>query len=737
MSDPFVAPPPIAPPSAPSAPQQPHPPSRPVQPPAAGASPQARRTAAIVVTSLGALLLAAAATVFMVIAWDRLRLPGKVGVVGTASAACLLAGHRLRTRLSGVAAVLTHLGAVLAPLVAGAGAVVLDADRPTVAVAGGIVGMVVLQVFDRMGSPILAAGRALACAGVAVGLGVWLDVSPALLLIVAAAGASLLRRWNESIIIALLTASTPLISWGAALAEPGSLLPWLNALSAMDQWLTSVVAIATLIVISAQVWQLHTHPLLTAEARWATATATAIFAINVTAFANTAIANPNFVLLALAVSVLAGRTIECLWARSIGRYVDVWTWAVTGLTCLYVLSFDAPFTLQRTELIVSILLLASWLLNDALGSISERFTPIAGLLHGSSGPMSSFGIAVTSISIAVATSDSRGSAVGLIVLGALFACSQRTYRADLSLAVFAAALTAAVSAPVLLPVVAAAVVASSTLIMLTDLRRGIGPRALQPLQWMSLAIAGIAVLVEVLVAEPTWASAVVYLLALAGSGVALSRFSNVPDLLLPPRFALIAPLITSFSDLHMAGTLAVVTGLALIADHVIHRVTESQVLGFSLLTVGCWTLAADAGVTAPEVYIALPCLILTKIGVDIVRRGGSSWVGLAPAIGLFTFVGILERVDGHGGWHAVAAGTVAIIAMVAGVDRRWAGPSLVGTLSLVAVVGVETAAYVPAVPLWIWLAVGGASLVTAGVYLERSADEEGTASLKTAWAAFR
>ena len=689
------------------------------------------------VTSLGALLLAAAATVFMVIAWDRLRLPGKVGVVGVASVSCLVAGHQLRTRLSGVAAVLTHLGAVLAPLVAGAGAVALDADRPTVAVVGGIVGVIALHVFDRMQSPILAAGRALACAGVAVGVGVWLGVSPALLLVAAAAAAALVHRWSESIIIALVAASTPLVTWGAAFAEPGSLLPWLHELSTMPQWITSAVAVATLIVIGAQIWQLPAPRLLTSQARWAIAVATAIFAINVTAFADTAAAHPDLVLLCLATSVLASRTIERLWARSIGLYVDAWTWTVTGLTWLSLLSFDAPLPLQEPELLASILLLASWLLNDAFGPASSPSSPIARLLHGSSGPMSSVGIALTSVSVAVATSDTFASAIGLMILGALFAMSRRAHRAELTIAMFAAALTAAIGSPLLLPAVSLAVMASTTLIMVTDLGRGVGPRALQPLQWMSVGIVGAAVLLEVIVAEPTWASTGVHLLSLAGSAVALSRFTNVPDLLLPPRFALVAPVLASFGDLRMAGTFAVGTGLALIVDRFVHNVAESQTVGLCLLTLGSWVLAADAGISAPEAYIAMPCLVLATIGCNVVRRGGSSWFGLAPAIGLFTFVGILERVEGNSGWHAVGAGAVAIVATVIGVDRRWAGPSLVGALSLATVVGVETAAYVPAVPLWIWLAVGGSFLVAAGVYLERSADEEGTASLKTAWATFR
>lgn len=775
MSDPFTAPPPIRPPAAPAAtPSVPTPPQYPTAslpgttpqnpalqnpalqnpappfnaPPPTPPSghggrpdptPQVRRTAAIVVTSLGALLLAAAATVFMVIAWDHLHLPGKVGVVGVASGISLFAGHQLRTQLSGVAAVLTHLGAVLAPLVAGAGAVALDADRPTVAVVGGVVGIVVLQLFDQMGSPILAAGRALACAGVAVGLGVWLGVSPALLLIVAAAAAALIQRWDESLTTALLATITPIVGWGAAFAEPGSLLPWINDLAAVNQWLTSIVALAALIVIGAQVWQLPAPRLASAEARWAATVATAIFAINVTAFADAALANPDIVLLGLAISVLAGRVAERIWARSIGIYLDAWTWAVSGVTWLALMSFDTPLSMQKTELITSTLLLVSWLLNDAFGPTSDtdRSSTSSRLLHGSSGPMSSVGIALTSISIAVATNHSLGAAIGLIALGALFTISRRAYRAELAMLTFAAALTAAIGSPVLFPAISIAVMASATHIMLTDLGRAVGPRVLRSLQAMSLLIAGCAVLLEVIITEPTWVSTSLHLLAFAGAAAALSRFTHVPDLLLPPRFMLVTPVVASFGDLGMAGAFAIITGVALVIDRSVHRVVESELLGLGLVTLGSWVLAADAGVMAPEVYVAMPCLVLAKVGHDIVRRGGSSWLGIAPALAIFTLVGILQRVDGNGGWHAVTAGAVAIAAMVVGVDRRWAGPSMIGALSLITVVGVETAAYVPAVPLWIWLALGGASLVGAGIYLERSADEEGTAPLKTAWAAFR
>lgn len=765
MSDPFTASPPTEPPpvSGP-APQTPAPPQYPTArvsasatssqqqgtpppppplsaPPAAPPepSPQVRRTAAIVVTSLGALLLAAAATVFMVIAWDLLRLPGKVGVVGSASVAFLVAGHQLRHRLSGVAAVLTHLGAVLAPLVAGAGAVALDADRPTVAVAGGVVGLAVLQVFDRMGSPILAAGRALACAGVAVGLGVWLGVSPALLLIVAAAVAGLFRRWDESISTSLLAASTPLVTWGAVFSEPGSLLPWLDELSVMDQWVTALVAMAALIVIAAQAWQLPAPRLFSGRGRWAATVATGIVAINLTAFVDAAVVRPDLLLLLAATSVVVARVIERIWQQSIGLYVDGWAWTVHCLAWAAVLSFDGPLAMQRPELVASCLLLASWLLADLFGPQVDGIGPgpVSRLLHGTGGPMCSIGIATSSAAIAVATGHALGATIGLITLSMLFALSQRAHRAELASATVAAALVAAVGAPVMLPAISVAGIAGATWIIVTDLRRGFAPSELRSVQLTSLAVAGAAVLCNAVVTSPSWWSTGIHLFAFAGSAATLSRRTSVPDFDMPVRLALLGPVVLSLGDLTMAGTFAMVTGATLMVDRLVHHLDISRVLGLGLLTTGSWILAADAGIEASEAYLALPCLILAMIGYDVVRRGGSSWLGLAPAVGCFTLVGVAERLSGGDGWHAVVAGAVAIVAMVVGVDRRWAGPSLVGAAALLAVVGVETAAYVPVVPLWIWLAIGGAFLVGAGIHLERGADEDGTAPLKTAWSTFR
>lgn len=742
MSDPFVVTPPTHPSSGEVAPpidprltrSRSEPPTRETT-----QTPQSRRTTAIVVTSLGALLLAAAATVFMVIAWDRLRLPAKVGVVGVAAVACLGAGHLLRRRLSGVAAVLTHLGAVLTPLVAGAGGVALDASRPLVAVASGVVGVVVLETFDRMRSKVLAAGRALAIGGVAVGLGVWLDVSPAILLVVAAAGAGLLQRWDESTAISILAASTPLIGWGADFAQPGSLLLWIDVLSAMDSWLTSAVAVASLVVLGTQVAVSQASRSGSTRARWVATAATAVFAINIVAFTDSALAHPDRTLLILAISVVGARGLEAIWNRPARRSINAWAWLVTAAvwTALLAANPDAP--LQMTELVASVLLLASWLLADVIEREALDTPPQwrTRLLQGSSDRASGIGILVSALAIATAGDEAAPATIGLLALAAFFAVSRRHNRAELTMMSIAGALVAAVGAPHFLPAVTAVSAVLTSGLIIADLRRGRGPRTLQPIQWLGLTIGGLAVMIDGVLTGPSWLNGSIHLAAFAIAALAVCRLTTVPDLLLPPRFALALPAFASLGDLRVAGVLALVAGTALIIDRMVHKIAASEAIGCSLLTMGSWVLAAEMGITAPEAYVALPCLILLKLGYVTVERGGSSWPGMASAVGLFTMVGLIERIEGGPGWHAVGVGACAIVAMVVGVDRRWAGPSLVGAVALLCVVGVETAAYVPAVPLWVWLALGGAFLVGAGAHLERGADGEGIASLKTAWAGFR
>jgi signal transduction histidine kinase len=62
----------------------------------------------------------------------------------------------------------------------------------------------------------------------------------------------------------------------------------------------------------------------------------------------------------------------------------------------------------------------------------------------------------------------------------------------------------------------------------------------------------------------------------------------------------------------------------------------------------------------------------------------------------------------------------AMVAVIAGAGRRFAGPLVTGTALLVALTGYESLGVAATVPTWAWLAAGGVVLLAAGVLLERN-----------------
>jgi hypothetical protein len=97
-----------------------------------------------------------------------------------------------------------------------------------------------------------------------------------------------------------------------------------------------------------------------------------------------------------------------------------------------------------------------------------------------------------------------------------------------------------------------------------------------------------------------------------------------------------------------------------------------------------------------------------------------SWVAYGPAVALLAGSGIVERVHGGGSTHALFAGAVALVAVVAGGSRRLAAPLLLGTAALVTVTVYETIDATAGIPLSAWLAAGGLGLLGAAVAIERS-----------------
>ena len=121
-----------------------------------------------------------------------------------------------------------------------------------------------------------------------------------------------------------------------------------------------------------------------------------------------------------------------------------------------------------------------------------------------------------------------------------------------------------------------------------------------------------------------------------------------------------------------------------------------------------------------EPYLALPALAALAAGYHFQRSGISSWATYAPTVALLAYVSIAERWASGSAWHAVIAGGIGVMAVIAGGYGKLVGPLISGSVVLAVVVGYESLGPAALVPTWAWLATGGAVLLAAGVAIERS-----------------
>ena len=144
------------------------------------------------------------------------------------------------------------------------------------------------------------------------------------------------------------------------------------------------------------------------------------------------------------------------------------------------------------------------------------------------------------------------------------------------------------------------------------------------------------------------------------------------------------------------------------------------VAGYAALAVGVALQLAVWDVTWLEAYLVLPAMAALYVGYHFHRTGVSSWSTFAPTIALLSYVSIADRLGGGSAWHAVIAGAIGVVAIIAGGYRKLAGPLVTGTIVLAIVVGYESLGPAALVPTWAWLAAGGTVLLAAGVAMERS-----------------
>ena len=137
------------------------------------------------------------------------------------------------------------------------------------------------------------------------------------------------------------------------------------------------------------------------------------------------------------------------------------------------------------------------------------------------------------------------------------------------------------------------------------------------------------------------------------------------------------------------------------------------------LTLGTWVRLADAEVATSEPYL-VPVVVLLLLAGWEGRAAASSWVSTGPSVALLGGAALAERLAGGSGGHALLAGVLGVVAVAAGGRWRLAAPLVLGTALLVALAVHESLGVTASVPTWAWLALGGTTLLAAGVLLERA-----------------
>ncbi len=180
-------------------------------------------------------------------------------------------------------------------------------------------------------------------------------------------------------------------------------------------------------------------------------------------------------------------------------------------------------------------------------------------------------------------------------------------------------------------------------------------------------------------------------------------------------------LMLSAGDAVTFGASLFVAGSVILAGAVLRGPVVLAHAGGVAMILGVWTELGAFHVSEVEAYAAPVALHLLISGLyERSQQRVSSWSVYAPAIAIIGASALIERMTGGSGWHAVIAGAVGVVAVVAGGSRRLAGPIVIGTVQLAVITIYESLAVAATIPTWAWLAVAGSALVSTAVVLERT-----------------
>ncbi len=139
---------------------------------------------------------------------------------------------------------------------------------------------------------------------------------------------------------------------------------------------------------------------------------------------------------------------------------------------------------------------------------------------------------------------------------------------------------------------------------------------------------------------------------------------------------------------------------------------------------------APAGITVGDVWAATATMMTLVAGIVVRRRFEvNSWLAYSASLAVSGLWLTSVQIERDTVWALPLALTIGLVAVALGGWHRLAAPLVGGTVLTAISVFVASGSDLRAIPTWAWLAVGGASLLTVAVLIER-AGKPGSGGLK-------
>jgi hypothetical protein len=138
-------------------------------------------------------------------------------------------------------------------------------------------------------------------------------------------------------------------------------------------------------------------------------------------------------------------------------------------------------------------------------------------------------------------------------------------------------------------------------------------------------------------------------------------------------------------------------------------------------TLGWWSLLGALEITTLEFFTAPPAAIVFLIGLWRLDRRPEvgSWSTLALPILIGIGPSLLLALGEGDVVRRVGVGAAAILVIIAGLQRRWQAPLVLGSIALAAMTINELALVEHFIPVWVPPAIGGAILIGVGATFEK------------------